>query len=201
MDVSGKLNMVFVGVGGQGLITAARVLAEAAVDSGSRALVAETHGLSQRGGQVEVHVRLGNVYAPLVPEGEAHVVLGFEMIEAVRGARYLRRGDGVLLTSDVILRPPLPGVVAPKRSELEAALKAAGVRYYVVPAREIAEKAGNPLSENMALLGALAATGLLDRYVELERLRARIEELPHAPANVKAFEEALSLCVTRCRLA
>jgi len=87
MGVSGRLNVVMVGVGGQGLVTAAKVLADAAIDSGTKALVAETHGLSQRGGAVEVHVRLGDVYAPLVPRGRADVLLAFEIIEAARGSR------------------------------------------------------------------------------------------------------------------
>ncbi len=198
MAVRERLNIVMAGVGGQGLVTAARVLAEAAIWSGSRALVAETHGLSQRGGAVEVHVRLGSVYAPLVPEGDADLVVGFEMIEAARGARYLRR-DGILITSDVVLRPPIPGVTVPKRSEIEGALRAAGVKYYVVPAREIAEKAGSYLSENMALLGAVTATGLLDPFVDVKKLRDRIEELPNPIANIRAFDEAVALCSNLCR--
>ncbi|MGC9071852.1 MAG: indolepyruvate oxidoreductase subunit beta [Acidilobus sp.] len=196
--MKGRLNIVLVGVGGQGLITAARVLAEAAVNGGTKALVAETHGLSQRGGAVEVHVRIGNVYAPLVPQGEADLVVGFEMIEAARGMRYLDR-DGVLITSDVIMRPPIPGLVTPRRAEIEKAFREAGIRYYVVPTREIAERAGSYLSENVALLGALMATGRLDGYIELARLKGRISELPLAAANLRAFEDAMSFCLTQCR--
>ena len=199
MAVADPLNIVMVGVGGQGLITAARVLAESAIASGSRAIVAETHGLSQRGGAVEVHVRMGSAYAPLVPEGEAHLVVGFEMIESARGVRYLRR-DGSLITSDVIMRPPIPGVVAPSRSQIEDALRKAGVRYFVVPAREIAERAGSYLSENMALLGAVYASGLLTPYVDLKALKDRIGALPNPVANLRAFEEAYSLCSSQCRL-
>ncbi len=197
MDVSRKLSMVFVGVGGQGLMTAARVLAEAAVDSSTKALVAETHGLSQRGGSIEVHVRLGNVYSPLVPVGEAHVVLGFEMIEAARGVKYLAR-SGMLLTSETIMRPPLPGVRVPKRAEIESVFKSAGIRYYVVPARAIAEKVGSYMTENMVLLGALAGTGLLEGLVDMYRLRARISELPYADKNLAAFEEGLNTCRSTC---
>jgi len=199
MGVSGKLNLVMVGVGGQGLITAAKVLADAAIDSGTKALVAETHGLSQRGGAVEVHVRLGDVYAPLVPRGRADVLLAFELIEAARGVPYLRQG-GVLITSDVLLRPPIPGVVSPSRKDIEEAFRRAGIRYFVVPAREIAEKVGSYLSENVVLLGALASTGLLDRFVDISRLKARIAELPMADKNLMAFDEGYGTCSKLCRL-
>jgi len=199
MGVSGRLNVVMVGVGGQGLVTAAKVLADAAIDSGTKALVAETHGLSQRGGAVEVHVRLGDVYAPLVPRGRADVLLAFELIEAARGVPYLRQG-GVLITSDVLLRPPIPGVVSPSRKDIEEAFRRAGIRYFVVPAREIAEKAGSYLSENMVLLGALASTGLLDRFVDISRLKARIAEMPMADKNLMAFDEGYGTCSKMCRL-
>ncbi len=200
MAVADPLNIVMVGVGGQGLITAARVLAESAIASGSRALVAETHGLSQRGGAVEVHVRVGNAYAPLVSEGDSHLVVGFEMIEAARGVKYLRR-DGAIITSEVIMRPPIPGVIAPSRSEIEEALRKAGVKYFVVPARGIAERAGSYLSENMALLGAVYASGLLRPHVDLKALKDVIGTLPNPLANLRAFEEAYSLCASQCRLA
>ena len=194
MDVNRgrRLNIVIVGVGGQGLITAARVLGEAAIEGGCKAIVAETHGLSQRGGAVEVHVRLGDVYSPLVPRGEADVVLSFEMIEAARGAPYLRQG-GLLLTSDVLMTPPTPGLKPIKRQQIEDALRRAGIRYAVVPAREVAEKVGNYVVENMALLGALLGTGLLDGFVDAERVRVKVQELPMADKNLAAFEEGLKL--------
>jgi indolepyruvate ferredoxin oxidoreductase beta subunit len=194
MDVNRgrRLNIVIVGVGGQGLITAARVLGEAAIEGGCKAIVAETHGLSQRGGAVEVHVRLGDVYSPLVPRGEADVVLSFEMIEAARGAPYLRQG-GLLLTSDVLMTPPTPGLKPIKRQQIEDALRRAGIRYAVVPAREVAEKVGNYVVENMALLGALLGTGLLDGFVDAGRVRAKVQELPMADKNLAAFEEGLKL--------
>lgn len=187
-----RLNIVMTGVGGQGLITAARILGEAAIDSGCKALVAETHGLSQRGGAVEVHVRLGDVYAPLVPRGEADVVLAFEMIEAVRGATYLRQG-GLMLVSDVLMMPPTPGLRPIKKQQVEAAIKSAGIRYALVPAREIAEKVGSYLAENVVLLGALIGTGALDGFVDAERVRAKVGELPMPDKNVAAFEEGLKL--------
>jgi indolepyruvate ferredoxin oxidoreductase beta subunit len=194
MDVNRgrRLNIVMVGVGGQGLITAARVLGEAAIEGGCKAIVAETHGLSQRGGAVEVHVRLGDVYSPLVPRGEADAVLSFEMIEAARGTPYLRQG-GLLLTSDVLMMPPTPGLKPIKRQQIEDALRRAGIRYAVVPAREVAEKVGNYVVENMALLGALLGTGLLDGFVDAERVRAKVQELPMADKNLAAFEEGLKL--------
>ena len=69
-----------------------------------------------------------------------------------------------------------------------------------MPAREIAEKVGSYLSENMVLLGALASTGLLDRFVDISRLKARIAELPMADKNLMAFDEGYGTCSKMCRL-
>ena len=79
-----QFNIVIVGTGGQGLITLLQVLAEAAVFSGLDIKTSELHGLSQRGGSVEVHIRFGKkIYSPLVAQGEADLVIALEMQESV----------------------------------------------------------------------------------------------------------------------
>ena len=80
-------NVLLCGVGGQGIITASAVLAEAALVSGCDVKKSEVHGMSQRGGSVESHVRFshsGKVHSPLIPAGEADLLLAFEVLEALR---------------------------------------------------------------------------------------------------------------------
>ncbi len=188
-----SLNMVVSGVGGQGLITLASLLAGSAVESGTKALVAETHGLSQRGGSVEVHVRLGDVIAPLVPKGGADLILGLELIETSRTAYYLKE-NGCILTSDMLLRPGIPNVKMPKREELINFLKKVTDKVYVVPASEMAEKVGGSIFINSVMLGALAATGLLNGLVDINILEKNVRGLRMGEKNLEAFKLGFDYC-------
>ena len=194
-----RLSILAAGVGGQGIITLASTLARAAIASGTKALVAETHGLSQRGGSVEVHVRLGDVYAPLIAPGDADVLLGLELIEAARRVGHLR-GGGLLLTADTILRPAVPGVRVPSREELISAIRraAGGAEVVVVPARELASSVGGLLFSNMVMLGALAGTGMLEGFVGVDELERVIGTLRRREENLKAFRLGLDYCSTYC---
>ncbi|HIE36662.1 TPA: indolepyruvate oxidoreductase, partial [Candidatus Geothermarchaeota archaeon] len=102
-----EYNILFAGVGGQGIITLGRLIGSALTNSGFNVLMAETHGLSQRGGSVTVHMRVGDVNSPLVPLGGADLLVGLELIEAVRNLGYLSR-DGVKIVNDYIMRPSIP---------------------------------------------------------------------------------------------
>lgn len=171
------LNMVLVGVGGQGLITLASTLGRAAVRERTKVLVAETHGLSQRGGSVEVYVRLGNVESPLVPPGGADIIASLELIETLRSLRFAGPHTTVI-TDDRLIRPSIPGVEVPDPQEALQALRSTGLSVIVVPAHRLAEEAGSIISSNMALLGGLLATGLLDGYVSRRSVEEVIGEMP-----------------------
>jgi len=192
-----KLNILIAGVGGQGLITLATLLARAAVASGSNALVAETHGLSQRGGSVTVHLRLGDVVAPLIPRGGADVLLGLELIEAARTLDYLRVG-GSILVSDVVLRPAIPGVRVPSRSELVEYLEKAGGRLYTIPASKLASEVGGLLYVNTVMLGALAATGVLKGFIDLDVLESLVGGMKRGEENLKAYRLGFNYCLREC---
>ena len=203
-DVRGanrSLNILIVGVGGQGLITLATILAEAALSRGVKALVAETHGLSQRGGSVEVHVRLGSVRAPLIPAGGVDVLLGLELIETARKLRMLSP-KGYVLTSDIMLRPGVPGVKMPSRASLINAIRdVVGERLLIVPASKLAREAGGLIFANTVMLGALASTGLLKGLVSNEALEGVISKMKRAESNLKAFKLGLDYCSNSCRVA
>lgn len=194
-----SLNILITGVGGQGLITLATLLAETAINRGVKALIAETHGLSQRGGSVEVHVRLGEVKAPLIPQGGVDVLLGLELIETARRLRTLSE-DGVVLTTDIMLRPGLPGIKLPDKTSLIESMKSVvSDRLIVVPASKLAREAGSLLYANTVMLGALAASGLLDGLVNIEDLKAAVARMKRAEENMKAFQLGFDYCATACR--
>ena len=99
-------NVIFAGVGGQGVLLIAELLALAAAAAGHDVKQTEVHGVSQRGGAVESHVRYGpKVWSPLVTPGQAHAVVGLEKLEALRFAHYVRP-DGVIIVNDYEIPPP-----------------------------------------------------------------------------------------------
>ncbi len=180
-------NLVIVGVGGQGIITMANVLASAAVAKGHNAIVAETHGLSQRGGTVIVHVRLGEAEAPLIMEGKADLLIALEATEALRYANYLAKGAPAIVDSRLI-RPPLPNVEMPSLEDVYKALGEAGIRVFKTNAVEKAEELGNPQGANMYLLGYGLAINGYGGYVDAPSIEEAIRQKVRNPeANIKVF--------------
>jgi len=185
------LNIVLAGVGGQGIVTLANVIANAALNAGTNVIVAETHGLSQRGGSVIVHVRLGSAEAPLIPEGEGDVMLALDPLEAARYARYLRRGAPVFMEQKVT-PPPLPGVKPPRTEQVREALERAGLRVTIVPAIRRAQELGNPLGANIYMLGAAMAGGVFDGFISPDDVEAAIRiTLKKPEKNIQVFRAAL----------
>ncbi len=181
------VNVVLAGVGGQGIITMASVLADAAIREGHNALVAETHGLSQRGGTVIVHVRLGDAEAPLIPRGGGDLMLALDAIEAVRYAGYLRRGAPVVVDKRVT-PPPLPNIRVPSLGELLDALSRASVRLYPVAAVETAVLMGNPRAANMYMLGYGLAVHGYGGLVTLKALEEAVRERVRDPeSNIRVL--------------
>ena len=113
-------NILIVGVGGQGVLTMFKILGKAALDQGLQVNGAETHGMSQRGGSVYVHLRLndGPVYSPLVMEGEADLLVSLEPIEALRFAPYVKK-HGIIVTSINTIDPPNLSITKSKYPEID----------------------------------------------------------------------------------
>lgn len=151
------LNIIIAGVGGQGVLTLARLIGEAAVERGLNALVAETHGLSQRGGSVVVHVRIG-YEAPLVPVGGGDLLIGLELIESLRYAPYMKEG-GEAVVDDVLIPPP--AVRSPPKEEVLRSLFSLPIKARVIEATRLATDLGDHRAANVVMLGyAIAATRL-----------------------------------------
>lgn len=157
------INFALVGVGGQGTILASDVLAELGLRLGYDVKKAEVHGMSQRGGSVTSHLRWGaQVFSPIIPRGEADVLIAFEKLEAARFMDILKPG-GLALVNDYAIEPLsvlTTGVAYPNDEVIRERVARVTPRAYWVKGIEIAEGLGNARVANMVLLGALS--GLLD---------------------------------------
>jgi indolepyruvate ferredoxin oxidoreductase beta subunit len=163
---SRRLNLLIVGVGGQGNVVASEIVASALSAGGYRISVGETFGASQRGGSVASHVRAAHAASPgpLIPRGLVDVVVGFEPLETVRAlADYGRRETRVVVNP----RPVFPLAVQmgearyPDPAELLDLLRRLAADVVTIPATELAREAGDVRAQNIAMVGALAGTGWL----------------------------------------
>ncbi|MGX8774117.1 MAG: indolepyruvate oxidoreductase subunit beta [Bacillota bacterium] len=167
------------GVGGQGTVLASRIIAAAAMAKGLHAKTAETIGMAQRGGSVVSHVRIGeDIASPMIPWGTADVIIGFEPGEAAANIKYLREGGALILSS----REVKPVTAALGQSGYEGGdclewLRNKGSLCVVIDPDEIIEACGSPKVLNVAMAGALAATGAMGLGVEdmEEALRIRMK--------------------------
>ena len=154
---------VFVGVGGQGNLLASRLLGEAALSMGIPAVVSEIHGMAQRGGVVESAVMMGNVTSPIVSNGEADALIGFEPLETMRALGKCNRETSVITNTD-----PLPPFTVsagegeyPPVDEILDLIQTKVDKVIALNGNDLAEEAGNPLSLNMVMLGALIGSGAI----------------------------------------
>lgn len=153
------IRFMLTGVGGQGTLLASNVLAEVGMALGYDVKKAEVHGMSQRGGSVISHVRWGeHVFSPIVPDGEADVLISFEKLEALRYLRGLKPG-GLALVNDHEIVPVTVssgGGVYPGDEVLRASFAAVTENVHWLPAIRIAENLGNAKAANVVMLGALS---------------------------------------------
>lgn len=155
MTDTNTTTVLLCGVGGQGTILAADVLARAAMAEGLEVKLSEIHGMAQRGGAVSTIVRFGSQVSSMVTDfGCADCIVSFETTEALRNLPFLKEGGALLVNDDSI--KPLPVAIgrASMPSNARRRLTELGAR--VIPAGHIARTAGSPKSTNVVLLGALA---------------------------------------------
>lgn len=150
------LNILIVGVGGQGTLLASRVLGAYASIKGLDCKLSEVHGMSQRGGSVVTHVRLGeSVLSPIISEGEADFILAFEKLEGLRWSHYLKKGGTMLVNNQEIL--PMSVIIGAQSypQGVFERLTAEGKSYKIVEGLKLAAEAGNTKAVNVVLLGVL----------------------------------------------
>ena len=180
------VNIMIVGVGGQGTLLTSRVLGAALLSRGYDVKVSEVHGMSQRGGSVVTYVRSGDrVYSPLVDLGEADYILAFEELEALRALPYLKEGGTLLMNTQRI--DPMPVITgAAKYPEGIAETLGARCRLIQADALALAKEAGNARCANIVLLGLLARQMDLPEEVWQEAIRTTVPER-FQEVNLKAF--------------
>jgi len=182
------MNILIAGVGGQGTLLASRVLGKYAMLLGKDCKLSEIHGMSQRGGSVVTHVRIGDkIYSPVIWEGGADMVIAFEVLEAARVKHYLKK-DGILLVNDEKILPmPCITGAAVYPDDVKESLIASVEKTYFVRAQEWAVEAGSGKATNIVMLGALCRLFGFDKEVMKEAVAACVPA-KFAELNLKAFE-------------
>ncbi len=180
-------NILFSGVGGQGILLASEVTAYALLEAGYDAKKSEVHGMAQRGGSVTAQLRYGEkVYSPLIEPGRADILISFEMMEAVRYLPYLHQESKVIVNSQQIKPPSVAmGNVAYPTEALEA-IRSKGIEVVTVDAFDIASKAGEVKAANVVMVGAMSAFLPMAAEVYENIINTRIPERFRA-VNLKAF--------------
>ncbi len=151
------MNVLLVGVGGQGILLASEILSEAAMLAGFDVKKSEIHGMSQRGGSVVSHVRYGSeVFSPIVPEGEGDILFGFELMETCRSLPLIKPG-GTIIANDLQISPPsvLMGNEA-YPSDLALRIQDHFPDFKLLDGQKLAMEAGNVKAANTVLLGAIS---------------------------------------------
>ena len=195
------LNIMLTGVGGQGTVLAAKVLAQAAQEKGWHVRTAETIGMAQRGGSVVSHVRMGNdgeeVHSPLIAMGADDLIIAFEPAEGARVLPYLSP-EGVLVTATTAIQPVTAAMSAdPYRGErmlerLIAAFGATPERLAVVADEAILKRVGSRKALNIVLLASAIETGRIP--LTIDDLRSAVEACVK-PAFVELNLKAIDIAV------
>jgi len=156
-DMGKVTNILMVGVGGQGVILASEIVAEVMMRAGFDVKKSEVHGMAQRGGMVNSHIRFGpKVYSPVIKKGEADILLSFEQLETLRFLDYLVDNAVILLTMQKILPPSVTAGNEIYPSDIPERLSERYPRVELVDSMGIASEAGNIKASNVAFLGALS---------------------------------------------
>jgi len=172
-----EINVLIVGVGGQGVILASDAVSELGMNSGYDVKKSDSLGMAQRGGSVVSHVRWGaHVFSPLAKKGDIDFLLGFEQLEAARWVPYLKTG-GVAIVADVTIIPASVtggAIPYPDWNEIEGILTQYTDEIYLVPATKIGLEVGNPRALNMVMLGSLSVFLDLEIGAWTEGIRRRL---------------------------
>ena len=169
------VSVFLTGVGGQGILLASEIISTAAMLSGYDVKTNEVHGMAQRGGSVTSHVRIGEgIFSPLIPKGQADIIISFEAAEAVRNIEYLK-ADGTVIVNKKVVQPTTASLTGKTFSEDEmiSYLEKAAASVIAVDTQEACQQLKSEKVVNMVLLGAACKTGIIDK----DELKAAIKLL------------------------
>lgn len=186
-------SILFVGVGGQGIILASKILTEGLIKFGYDVKMSEVHGMAQRGGSVTTQVRFGEkVYSPLIGVGEADVLVSFEKVEAARWISYLKEGGSLVVNDyEIYSLPVLIGQEQYPDNVLDE-LKSKVKNLKIFSAAGIAEEIGNIKTQNIVLLGALIKALGLENMDWESVVKENLPEKMH-DINIKALRAGMNI--------
>ena len=185
-------NIVIVGVGGQGSLLACKLMGRALLIEGYDAKVSEVHGMSQRGGAVVTYVRYGDkVYSPIVDQGQAELLVSFELLEAARWLDLLAPGGKIVTNTQKI--DPIPVIIGAAKypEDLLEKFRSTGAEVDAIDALALAEQAGSAKTVNIVMMGRLS------KYFPFPKetwIKALEESVPpqFLELNRRAFEAGAS---------
>lgn len=188
MTENNVTNILMAGVGGQGTLLASEILSEVLMQVGYDVKKAEVHGMAQRGGSVISHVRFGTkVYSPIIPEGEADVLFGFELLETYRYLPLVKK-TGTVVVNNLRIAPPSVALgVSQYPVDIESKLQSHVDNVRVVEGLRLAEQAGNARTVNTVLLGALSNTLAPTHEQWVVAIKSLVPER-FLEVNLRAFE-------------
>jgi len=171
------INVIFSGVGGQGILLASDVLADVTLRHGLDVKKSEVHGMSQRGGSVISQVRFGEkIYSPLIPENRADAIVAFEKLEALRYLNYLRP-EGLLIVNDYEIVPEsIQYENVPYPHEIEPLSSQKTHRVILHNFTRLATELGHVKVLNITMLGTLSVHLPIPKDVWIRAIRARVPE-------------------------
>ena len=192
-------NIIITGVGGQGNILAASLLASVALAEGYEVTVGDVYGLTQRGGSVASHIRWtkGKTLPPLVPQNSMDILIAFEPLEALRILIQFGNEDTVAIVNETPIMPigvQAGRFVYPKLPDLWKALQSLTKLFKVVRGTSIAQKLGNLQVLNMVMMGALVGSGFIKlRKDSFEKTILSSVSKKYVEINLSAFREGIEI--------
>jgi len=185
-------NIIIVGVGGQGSLLASKLMGRVLLIEGYDAKVSEVHGMSQRGGAVITYVRYGEkVYSPIVDEGQAQLLVAFEILEAARWLKLLSPGGQVVTNTQQIDPTSVTTGAMEYPLDLVSKFEKAGIKVDAIDALALAVKAGSAKSVNIVMMGRLSKYFPFSRQTWTQALEESVPE-KFLELNKRAFDLGFS---------
>lgn len=181
-------NILFSGVGGQGILLASELTAYAQLEAGFDVKKSEVHGMAQRGGSVVAHLKYGErVYSPLIEPGTADIQVAFEELEAARYLPYLHRDSAVVVNTQKILPPAVATGKASYPENILDELKSRGINVVALDAFAIAGEIGELRTANVVMVGAMSNFLAVSPQIFLDVIDQRVKK-QFCEVNKKAFQ-------------
>lgn len=184
------INILIVGVGGQGTLLASVLLGNIALEEGYDVKLAEVHGMAQRGGSVVTHVRISEteVHSPLIEEGGADAIVAFEELEAYRWVSYLKKGGKFFINTQQIKPMPVIMGAAEYPADILQFMEKNNIELTTLDALKIATECGSVKAVNTVLLGALAKELSFDKDIWVNQIEKTVKP-KFVELNKEAFEK------------